>query len=128
MLGHSSRATKCAANGNLAATAVVFDTPKSLRPPLRPPLLCLHRTPPSFIPFVSLASAKLPMSRLHWRLRGELKFEGNLFFLLLFFWTIFENFILLHVALFVLVQNNNFFLKRKEKQLRFFDDTFLTWK
>lgn len=127
MLGHSSRATKCAANGNLAATAIVFDTPKSLRPPLRPPLLCLHRTPPSFSPFVSLASAKPPMSRLHWRLRGELKFEGNLFFYYYFFGQSSKT-ILLHVALFLLVQNDNFFLKRKEKQLRFFDDTFLTWK
>lgn len=112
MLPHSSRATKCAANGKLAATAVVSDTPKSLTHPL----LCLrYRTPPSFIPFVSLASAKLwcvPVTRcLH---GGE--FEGNLFFFLFFFWTIFEP---LRLATVLVKMNENskriIFLKRGEK-------------
>lgn len=40
-----------------------FSTHRNRLPPPRPPLLCLRRTPPSFIPFVSLASAKPPMSR-----------------------------------------------------------------
>lgn len=88
MLGHSSRATKCAANGNLAATAVVFDTPKSLTPAsTTPPLSTPHTSVLYSIRFSCIGqTSNVPV--LHWCLRGELKFEGNLFSVL-FFWTIF---------------------------------------